>query len=94
MKVEKICHYKELNYVDNIRFMLFTNNIHFFFQLMYMYTYYILTMQYVHTVGTKMTAVCINVCMIPFNVYKTALACFDGYARASTLITDSSYSDC
>ena len=23
-----------------------------------------------------------------FNVYVTALACFDGYARAATLITD------
>ena len=47
-----------------------------------MYAYYI------HTVDTYMTAVCNNVCMIMFNVYKTALACFDGNARAVTLIID------
>ena len=46
-----------------------------------------------HTGDTYRTAVCIYVYMIPFNVYITALACFDGYARAATLITDSSYSD-
>ena len=34
-----------------------------------------------------MTAVCINSYMIMFNVYITDLACFDGYARAATLIT-------
>ena len=40
------------------------------------------------TVGTYMVAVCINVYMIKFNVYIMALACFNGYARAATLITD------
>ena len=35
-----------------------------------------------------MTAVCINVYMIIFNVYITAFGCFDAYARAATLITD------
>ena len=35
-----------------------------------------------------MTAVCIDVYIIMFNVYITALACFSGYARAETLITD------
>ena len=49
---------------------------------MYMYAYYI------HTVDTYMTAICINVYMIMFNVHITAFACFDGYARAATLITD------
>ena len=49
---------------------------------MYMYAYYI------HTVDTYMTVVCINVYMIMFNMYITALACFDGYAKATTLITD------
>ena len=46
-----------------------------------------------HTVGTYMTAVCISVYIIPFNVYTMALACFGEYARAATLITDNSYSD-
>ena len=53
---------------------------------MYMYAYYIHTLYYMHTVD--MTAVCINVYMIIFNVYIMALACFDGCARAATLITD------
>ena len=35
-----------------------------------------------------MTAVSINVYMIMFNVYITALAYFDGYERAATLIND------
>ena len=35
-----------------------------------------------------MTAICTNVHMIMFNVYITALVCFDGYARAATLIID------
>ena len=39
-----------------------------------------------HTVD--MTAVCINVYMIIFNVHLTVLACFDGYVRAATLIAD------
>ena len=46
---------------------------------------------YIHAVmyvDTYMTAVCINVYMIMFNVYIMPLACFHGYARASTLITD------
>ena len=38
-----------------------------------------------------MTAVCTNVYMIMFNVYITALACSDDYARVATLITDSCY---
>ena len=42
-----------------------------------------------HTVDTYMTAVCINVYMIIFNVHITGQTCFDGYARAETLITDS-----
>ena len=35
-----------------------------------------------------MIAVCINVYMIMFNACITALACFDGYIRAATLIAD------
>ena len=35
-----------------------------------------------------MTAVCINVYMFMCYVYITALACFNGYERAATLITD------
>ena len=35
-----------------------------------------------------MTAVC-NIYVITFNVYIMVLACFDEYARAVTLITDS-----
>ena len=31
--------------------------------------------------------------MIMLNVYKMILVCFDGYARAATLFTDSSCSD-
>ena len=60
---------------------------------MYMYAYYIHTLYYIHTVDTYVTAVYINVCMVMFNVYIMALARFDGYARAATLITDSSCSD-
>ena len=48
---------------------------------------------YIHTVDTYMTAVCINVYMIMFNVYIIGLACFVGYARAAILITNSSCSD-
>ena len=44
-------------------------------------------------VDTYMTAVYINVFMIMFNLYTTAFACFDGYARAATLIADNSCSD-
>ena len=55
---------------------------------MYVYAYYIFTLYYVHTVGTNMIAVCINVCMIMFNVRIKVLAFFDGYTRAATLITD------
>ena len=40
-----------------------------------------------------MTAACINVHMIMFNVYITALSCFDEYVRATTLIADNSCSD-
>ena len=35
-----------------------------------------------------MTAVCINVYMIMFNVYITALVCFHGCVRAATLTAD------
>ena len=56
---------------------------------MYMYAHYIHTLYYIHTVDTYKSAVYINVYMIMFNVYITDLACFDGYARAATLITDS-----
>ena len=55
---------------------------------MYMYAYYIHTLYYMHTVDTYMAAVCINVYMIMFNVYITALVCFDGCVRAATLIAD------
>ena len=55
--------------------------------------YYIHALYYKHCVDTYMTAVCINVYMIIFYVYITALTCFDGYARAATLITDSSCFD-
>ena len=55
---------------------------------MYIYAYYIHTLYYLHTVDKCMIAVCINVCMIMFNVYITTLACFDGHARAATLIAD------
>ena len=56
---------------------------------MCMYAYYILTLyKYIDTIDTCMTAVCVNVYMILFNVYVTALACLDGYERAATLITD------
>ena len=60
---------------------------------MYKHAYYIHALYYTHTVDTYMTAVFINVYMIAFNTCITALACFDGYARAATLITDSSCSD-
>ena len=57
-------------------FVLFTSNIHIYFSInvhaCVLYTY--------------MTAVCINVYLIMFNEYITALACFDGYA--ATLIID------
>ena len=45
------------------------------------------------SVDTYMIAVCMNVYMIMTNICITALACFDEYVRAATLITDSSYSD-
>ena len=65
----------------------------FIFQLMYMYAYYIYTLYYIRTVDTYMIADCINVYMIMFSVHITALACFDGYIKAATLITNSSCSD-
>ena len=55
-----------------------------------MYVYTMHTLYYIHSVDTYMTAVCVNVYTIMFNVYITALLCFDGYARAVALITDSS----
>ena len=58
-----------------------------------MYEHYIHTLYCRHAVETYIYAVCINVYMIMFNVHLTALACFDGYAGAATLITDSSCSD-
>ena len=60
---------------------------------MYIYAYCIHTLYYIHTVDTCITVVCINIYMIMFIVYITALAYFDGYARAETLITDSSCFD-
>ena len=59
-----------------------------------MHAYYAHTLYYMHCVDTYMTAVCINVYMIIIYVYITALACFNGYARAATLITDSSCFNC
>ena len=58
-----------------------------------MYAYYIHTLYYIHNLDTYMTTVRINALMTMFNVYITALARFDGYARATALITDNSYSD-
>ena len=58
-----------------------------------MYAYYIDTLYYMHTVYTCMTIICINVYLIMFSADLTALAWFDVYARAKTLITDSSCSD-
>ena len=60
---------------------------------MYMYANCIHTLCYIHTVDTYITAVFINVYIISFIVYRMAVACFDGYARAATLITDSFCSD-
>ena len=40
-----------------------------------------------------MTAACINIYMITFNAHIIALASFDGYARAATLITVNTHSD-
>ena len=60
---------------------------------MYMHAYYIHTLCCMHTVDTYMSAVCINVYMIMFNVYIAALVYFDDYTRAATQITDSSCSD-
>ena len=81
MKIDQVCHYLVLNYLGMHYFMLFTNNIHIF-QLMYIYAYYI------HIVDTYMAAVCINDYMIMFDVYITALVCFNGCVRAATLIAD------
>ena len=53
---------------------------------MYIPAYYIHIVYYILTVATNMTAVCINVYMITFNVHITFHACFDGYARATTLL--------
>ena len=58
-----------------------------------MYVYYIHTLHYMHIVDTYMTAVCINVYMIMFNVYIAALVCYKGYARAALLTTDTFFSD-
>ena len=55
---------------------------------MYVHVYYIHTLCYIHTADTYTSAVCINVYMIMFNAYITALACFDGYTRPEILITD------
>ena len=60
---------------------------------MHIYAYYIHMLYYIHTVDTYVTAVCINVYMIMFNVYIMALVCFNEYARIATLITDIFYSD-
>ena len=60
---------------------------------MYMQAYYMHTLYYIHTVDIYMTTVGSNVYMIMFNVHIPALTCFNGYARAATLITDRSCSD-
>ena len=94
MKIDQVNNYLVLDYVDNMYFMLLSKNIIILiFQLMYMHAYQIHTLYYTHIVDTYRTAVYINVYMIMFNVYIIALACFDGYARAATLSTDSSCSD-
>ena len=73
---------------------MFTNNIHIYFSdKVHACVLYIHTLCYIHTVDTYMAAVCINVCIFTFNVYITALACFNGYVRAATLITDRSQID-
>ena len=56
--------------------------------VIYEYMLYICYIHAVMYVDTYMTAVCTNVYMIMFNVYITALGCFDGYVRAVTLIAD------
>ena len=65
-----------------------------------MHAYYIHTLYYMHIVDTYMSAVCINIYMIMFNVCITVLACLDSYVRAAILIAvrlqidvGSSYSD-
>ena len=49
--------------------------------------YDIHTLRCIHIVDTYVTADCINVYMIMFNVHITALPCFDVYARVTALIT-------
>ena len=49
-----------------------------------MHAYYIHTLYYLHIVEAYMTAVCINVYMIMFNMYMTALAGFDAYERCNS----------
>ena len=70
-------------------FMLFTSSIPIYFavneHVCALYTHIIL-----HTYCRPYkTAIYINVYMIMFNVYIMALVCFDRYAKAATLITDS-----
>ena len=66
--------------------MLFTNDIHVYFSVnvlvCVLYTYIIL-----YTYCRHIHDVCIDVYIILFNMYITALGCFNGYARAMTLIT-------
>ena len=65
IKIDQVCRYKVLNYVDNMYFMLFTKKyIHIYFSVIYMYAYYIRTLFYMNIVDTYMTALCINVYMI------------------------------
>ena len=56
---------------------------------MYMYACYMHTLYYIHTVDTYIAAVCINVYVIMFNAYITALVCNDCCVKAVTLIADS-----
>ena len=58
----------------------------FIFQPKSMHANYMHALHYIHTVHIYMTSVSINVSMIMFKVYITALACFDRYAKAATLI--------
>ena len=31
MKIDQVCHYSVLNYLDNMQFMIFTNNVNIYF---------------------------------------------------------------
>ena len=88
MKIVQACRYYVSNYIDNMYFMLLINNIHIYFSVNVHVCIYMYTLYYMHIVDTYMTAVCVNVYMIMFNVYIMALVCFDEFAKAETVITD------